>query len=124
MRRLKLGRLINNLDWKNEMSGGSYNYLANVFDLKDLLGKIEELEQMANRLEGLSEVEFPGAVAAGHMTRDLLLMIKLWESHATVSVELLSGVWHDVEWWDSNDYGPDQVREGLRKLLHRPPNQE
>lgn len=99
------------------MSGGSYNYLAYALDLEDLLGKTEELEQMADRLEGLSEIEFPGAGAAGRMTRELLIKIKLWESHASISAALLSGVWKDVEWWDSSDYGPDQVREGLTKLL-------
>jgi hypothetical protein len=99
------------------MSGGSYNYLAHVLDLDDLLGKTDELERMADRLEGLSEIEFPGSSAAGLMTRELLAKIRLWEAHAGVTIELLSGVWKDVEWWDSCDYGPDQVREGLNKLL-------
>lgn len=99
------------------MSGGSYNYLSSALDLEDLLGKTEELGQMADRLEGLSEVDFPGAGAAGAMTRELLLKIKLWESHASISTALLRGVWHDVEWWDSNDYGPDEVRAGLDNLL-------
>src|SRR5215212_1916341 len=101
------------------MSGGSYNYLYSALDLEELLAKAEDLERMADRLEGLPEIEFSGAGAAGRMTRHLLNMIKLWEFHANITAELLSGVWHDVEWWDSNDYGPDQVREGLRKLLGR-----
>lgn len=99
------------------MSGGSYNYLTAALDLEDLLSKRRDLEAMANRLETLSEIEFPGAHAAGRMTRELLVKIELWESHASVTAALLSGVWHDVEWWDSCDYGPDQVREGLDKLL-------
>lgn len=99
------------------MSGGSYNYLGSAYDLEDLLAKRSDLEAMADRLEGLSEIEFPGAGAAGRMTRDLLVKMKLWESHAIVNATLLREVWHDVEWWDSCDYGPDQVREGLNKLL-------
>lgn len=98
------------------MSGGSYNYLAHVHDLEDLLGKADELERMADRLEGLSEVEFPGAGAAGRMTRELLIRIRLWESHASITAGLLSDVWKSVEWWDSCDWGPDAVRDGLSKL--------
>jgi hypothetical protein len=103
------------------MSGGSYNYLTYTLDLEELLGKTHELERMADRLDGLSEIEFPGSTAAGHMTRELLLLIKLWELHASTAVGILSEVWHDVEWWDSNDYGPDQVREGLLNLLKKSP---
>lgn len=99
------------------MSGGSYNYLAYTADLEELLTKKDELERMADRLEGLSEIEFPGAGAAGRMTRELLLKIKLWESHASISASLLSDVWKSVEWWDSCDWGPDQVRDGLEKLF-------
>lgn len=99
------------------MSGGSYNYLSSALDLEDLLSHMEELEQMANRLESLSEVEFPGAHAAGVMTRELLIKMNLWITHSIITARLLRGVWHDVEWWDSGDYGPDQVREGLNKLL-------
>lgn len=101
------------------MSGGSYDYLCHVTDLADLLAKVPELGLMADRLEGLDEAQFPGASAAGRLTRELLLMIRLWESHARGTALLLAEVWHDVEWWDSGDYGPDQVREGLRNLLQR-----
>lgn len=99
------------------MSGGSYNYLKDAMDLEDLLLKKNELEEMADRLEGMSEKEFPGSSAAGRLTRELLVKLGLWESHANITIQILSGVWKDVEWWDSGDYGPDQVREGLSKLL-------
>lgn len=99
------------------MSGGSYNYLCSALDLEDLLHKQSDLEAMADRLEGLSEIEFPGSQAAANSTRELLLKIKLWESHANVSVSLLSDVWKSVEWWDSCDWGPDQVRKSLSDLL-------
>lgn len=103
------------------MSGGSYNYVYGVVDLEDLLNKRRDLYDMAERLEGLSEVEFPGATAAAQMTRKLLIQLEIWDRHATTTIQLLSGVWHDVEWWDSNDYGPDQVRVGLEKLLSPTP---
>lgn len=99
------------------MSGGSYNYLTSAMDLEDLLHKRSDLEAMADRLGGLSEVEFPGSAAAARMTRELLLKINLWESHASASVSLLSDVWKSVEWWDSCDWGPDQVRKSLSNLL-------
>lgn len=99
------------------MSGGSYNYLCGALDLEDLLNKRRDLEAMANRLETLSEIEFPGAHAAGKMTRELLVKIELWESHASITAGLLSDVWRGIEWWDSCDWGPDQVREELDKLL-------
>jgi hypothetical protein len=102
---------------RGNMSGGSYNYLCGALDLEDLLSKRHHLEEMADRLEGLSEIEFPGAGAAGRMTRELLLKIRLWESHAAISAALLSDVWKSVEWWDSSDWGPDAVRDGLEKLL-------
>jgi hypothetical protein len=104
------------------MSGGSYNYLCGAMDLEDLLTKRGYLEQMADRLSGLSEIDFPGASAAARMTQELVLLIRLWDSHAAAHAKLLSDVWKSVEWWDSNDYGPDQVREGLQKLLRSGPN--
>jgi hypothetical protein len=58
------------------------------------------------------------------MTRQLLVLMNLWTSHAIVTAKLLRGVWHDVEWWDSMDYGPDQVKEGLRKMLEAGPHRE
>lgn len=99
------------------MSGGSYNYLTSALDLEDLLTKRYHLEAMADRLEGLSETEFPGASAAGRMTRELLLKIRLWESHASITASMLSDVWKSVEWWDSCDWGPEAVRNSLTKLL-------
>lgn len=105
------------------MSGGSYNYFYGVMDLEDLLNKRRDLIEMAERLEGLSEVEFPGCTAAAHMTRSLLLKLQMWDTHATATINLLSGVWHDIEWWDSGDYGPSQVREGLDKLLSPTPKE-
>lgn len=99
------------------MSGGSYNYLTGVMDLEDLLHKRIELREMAERLEGLDEQEFPGSTAAARATRQLETLLNMWETHAEANISLLKGVWHDIEWWDSNDYGPDQVKAGLLKLL-------
>lgn len=99
------------------MSGGSYNYLYSANDLQDLITKFRELEDMANRLNGLDETEFPGSTAAAKATRDLIQKVNIWYSHAEASVNALSDVWHSVEWWDSCDSGPDQVRAELTKML-------
>ena len=99
------------------MSGGSYNYLTSALDMEDLLHKRRDLEDMAERLEGLDDREFPGAKIAAQMTRELLMRLRMWETHAETAIKVLSPVWHDVEWWDSNDYGADQVRDGLKKFL-------
>jgi hypothetical protein len=99
------------------VSGGSYNYLTHVLDLEDLLQKRIELGEMAERLEGLDEASFPGAEIAAQETRELEVLLRRWERHAETRIRLLKDVWHDVEWWDSNDYGPDQVKQGLRKLV-------
>jgi hypothetical protein len=99
------------------VSGGSYNYLTGVMDLEDLLHKRIDLKDMAERLEGLDESEFPGSTAAAQATRELQVLLTAWETHAETRIGLLKGVWHDVEWWDSNDYGPDQVKTGLLKFL-------
>lgn len=99
------------------MSGGSYNYLCHVLDIEDLMSKRYALTEMAERLEGLSEIEFPGSKAAAVSTRMLLLKLDMWETHTQAHIKLLSPVWKAVEWWDSNDWGPEHVREELDKLV-------
>ncbi len=110
-------------EWKYAvMSGGSYNYLMSAIDLEDLLSKRYHLKSMAERLEGLSEEEFPGVTAAARATRELLILVNMWDTHAGTAVKVLSDVWRSVEWWDSCDSGPKNVREELDKLLKRKPN--
>lgn len=100
------------------MSGGSYNYLFNLYDLDDLYAKKNEIEHMALRLEGLPETEFPGAAAAAAMTRAFQLKVETWEKHITATAKHMGGVWKAVEWWDSCDSGPKEVKEALEQLTN------
>jgi len=79
------------------MSGGSYDYLY--FHAAELGGHRGQLEAMAERLEGL-----PYAAEAAAATRRILVAL---------GDEPLASVWRAVEWWDSGDYGEDQVRAAV-----------
>jgi len=93
------------------MSGGSYNYLASMYDdLADLLGKETDLQDMADRLAGLGWAE-----DAARETEELLVMLRQWKIRAEVRVRRLFDVWHAVEWWDSGDWSEERVREVLAK---------
>lgn len=99
------------------MSGGSYDYLCHSWNLDDLLGKRHSLEQMADRLAGLTEVDFPGVTAATRATMRLVHQLRMWDTHAEAQLELLRDVWKAVEWWDSCDSGPDHLVEALAAML-------
>jgi hypothetical protein len=103
------------------MSGGSYDYLCYATSLDELLAKRARLEEMFSRLSNLPEREFPGAAAAAALTKALLLHLQTWEVHAGVAIGQLAEVWKAVEWWDSCDYGPDQVAEALAEYVSAPP---
>jgi hypothetical protein len=92
------------------MSGGSYNYLCHTWDLDDLLEHRGGLEEMSARLAGLGWAE-----DAARETEELLVMLRQWQVRAETRMERLREVWKAVEWWDSNDWGEDQVREALAK---------
>lgn len=81
------------------MSGGSYNYLCHHTD--DLSGRCGTVEEMAQRLSGL-----PYAAKAAADTRRVIALL----ADAQALAEQLTDVWHAIEWWDSNDYGEDQVQ--------------
>jgi len=76
------------------MSGGSYNYLCYGELLGDHRG---DLRAMAERLAELT----PGSRA--HRDTKAIL-----EAVDAVS-DALRDVWHDVEWADSGDYGPEDA---------------
>ncbi|MDQ0791979.1 hypothetical protein [Streptomyces sp. B1I3] len=89
------------------MSGGSYNYLyCHVSGLETQRG---DIEAMRDRLAGLEADRIPGAARAARLTRYVLIHLDLAEQKA----QELTDVWHAIEWWDSNDYGEDDVREAL-----------
>jgi len=82
------------------VSGGSYGYLFS--RARALDDQRDELVRMAERLEGL-----PYAQEAATDTRRVIALI----DEANGLAYRLSAVWHDVEWWDSGDYGEHSARE-------------
>lgn len=89
------------------MSGGSYNYLC--YQTDDLTRHRSDLQQMAERLGGLDWAT--GAAAA---TRNVIRLL----DQAEAAAEKLGDVWKAVEWWDSADWGEDQVREAVAAYQH------
>jgi hypothetical protein len=84
------------------VSGGSYNYLC--FHTDNLTEYSGDLDEMVERLNGL-----PWAADAAAATRRVQELL----DEAEKAAEALSDVWRAVEWWDSCDWGEDQVREEL-----------
>lgn len=93
------------------MSGGSYNYLY--CHMGGLEAQRGDIEAMRDRLQGLAEQGVPGAAKAVRQTMMILDHFDRAERHA----QALTDVWHAVEWWDSSDYGEDQVHEALAEYL-------
>lgn len=91
------------------MSGGSYDYLCYA-DAANLFGRVYDLTRMAERLAGL-----PYAVDAATDTYDLLAILRTQEIRIEAAIRRLSPVWRAVEWWDSCDYGEDQVQKAIAK---------
>lgn len=90
------------------MSGGSYNYLCQVYDLDDLMKHEADLQAMAERLAGLGYAE-----DAARETEELLVMLRQWRTRAEVRTKRLREVWKAVEWWDSCDWSERAVREAI-----------
>lgn len=82
------------------MSGGSYNYLC----FGDVLGdRRSDLTMMAERLAEMA----PGSLAHRH-TKAILDAVN-------AVTESLRDVWHDVEWADSGDYGPEDAVSAIEQ---------
>jgi hypothetical protein len=89
------------------VSGGSFDYLFLMADDAAELAKQRDrgnLAAIAKLMEGMTD----GKLAARH-TR---AVIDLLAAAERLGVQLRD-VWHDVEWWQSADYGPAQVRDAL-----------
>lgn len=89
------------------MSGGSYDYLC--FKAVEQISD-EQLQRMADRLAGLAY-----AIDAAAETENLLLTIRQYQNRLSVMTERLRGVWQAIEWWDSNDWGEDAVKNAIEK---------
>lgn len=98
------------------MSGGSFNYLCDTWDLDHLLGKQGSLEAMS---QALATVGY--AQDAARETEELLVLLRQWQNQAEVRLKRLTPVWKAMEWWKSNDWGEDDFREALAE--YRTPEQ-
>ena len=92
------------------MSGGSFNYLCQTWDLDDLLTKMGDLEAMSRALATLGY-----AKDAARETEELLVILRQWQVQTEVRLERLSPVWKAMEWWRSSDWSEDDLREELAK---------
>ena len=91
------------------MSGGSYNYLCN--RMADEILQIEgDIENMTERLASLGY-----AKDAAKETALLLARMRTFEVYVETAMERLRDVWKAVEWWDSADWGEDEVKQALEK---------
>jgi hypothetical protein len=70
---------------------------------------------MARRLREFSKEGLSGAALAYWRTQQIL---KAFDA-ADAMAERLEGVWHAVEWYDSNDYGKDQLIAALKEGIDR-----
>jgi len=91
------------------MSGGSYDYLC-YKDSQDIRSLMRQLADMAERLSGLEY-----ARDAAQETTALLLTLRQQDVLVSTYIDRLSGVWHAVEWWDSQDSGEEAVKEALTR---------
>jgi hypothetical protein len=91
------------------VSGGSYNYLY-IREPEDLAVNTEDLERMIDRLAGLGYAE-----DAAKETQELLLIVRQFRVRVSTIADRLSPVWRAQEWWDSNDWGEDDLKEALKK---------
>jgi len=92
------------------MSGGSFNYLCNTWDLDGLLTKMGDLEAMSQALAALGY-----AKDAARETEELLVILRQWQVQTEVRLERLTPVWKAMEWWRSSDWSEDDLREELAK---------
>lgn len=98
------------------MSGGSYDYLC-FADADDVLGKIYNLRQMANRLDGLC----PEAAAE---TRALFDGPRSLYAELEARLARLTDLWKAVEWRDSNDWGDQAVEDAIADFIAQGPHPE
>jgi hypothetical protein len=89
------------------MSGGSYDYLCHK-DIEDLFNMDRQLQEMSDRLAGLGYAD-----DAARETQEFILNLRQFRNRIEAAAKRLNGVWYAVEWWDSGDYGEEQVKEAL-----------
>ena len=91
------------------MSGGSYNYLC--VHAQGLEAQRDDLEAMKRRLREFGKEGLPGAALAYWRTQQVVKAL----DEAQAMARRLESVWKAVEWYDSNDYGKDQLVAALKE---------
>lgn len=102
------------------MSGGSYNYFYAKAgeEVSRMAGTIEDMAKQLERGPHEGYGERPPDEAQVLMQCATYLRAISWKLRC--AARLLSAweeVFHDIEWWESNDSGPDEVVASFRKLL-------
>ncbi len=90
------------------MSGGSYEYLC-YKDASEIMGGAGQLEAMRDRLIELGHHD------AAKETESIILMREALGIRIQARLDRLQPVWHAVEWYDSGDWGKDDVEREVEK---------
>ena len=93
------------------MSGGSYNYLC-YKDSHEIHNNIGDLNDMRDRLIDL------GYLDAAKETESIILMLNAFEVRLQARIDKLNKVWQAVEWYDSNDFGEDEIKKEIERYRH------
>lgn len=87
------------------MSGGSHNYLYLAYQVSGLYGRQDDIEFMSTRLKELGFNEL------AEVSLVILKDMQVVYDHA----EKLERVWKAVEWYDSGDWGLDDVEQAAKE---------
>lgn len=101
---------------KNNMSGGSFDYLYCKF--RDMQSHTDNLGKMADRLAVL------GYKDAAREAHRLLADVRKYEARMDAYEDELAGIFQAVEWYDSCDWDPEQVEEAIQKWRGNKPKLE
>lgn len=93
------------------MSGGSYDYLYSKSS-EDFISSTVQLDSMIARLIDLDLLDIS---QDSLMIKSDLYNIKLLLSQMQDKIYKLSPVWKAVEWFDSSDYGINEVLDSVEK---------
>lgn len=99
------------------MSGGSYDYLYMADSLPDLFNKAPTLKNMADGMR--SDGEERGADLLEQLyekVQNAKRMFELWENDMLQRWNKLAPLMKAYEWFASNDWGFDSVKEEAEKL--------
>lgn len=95
------------------MSGGSFNYLCYTHEADEIMGRVDELDEMREYL-----IKY-GYEDIAKDTQRLIEYIKSSRIVIETLADMLSDVFHAVEWRVSGDYGEDRMIEELEKYRNK-----